>query len=168
MRVLGEPVPEPHEPQAVPLQDRYAPNSDCFGCGPANSQGLRVKSRVEGDRVVADWIPAPHHKAFDGYVSGGILGVLFDCHSNWAAVHFLMLARGLTKPPDTVTAQYAVSFLKPTPMGRSLHFASTLVEIQGNRATVETTLDVDGTVTATATGTFVIVKKGHPAYGRWH
>ncbi len=155
-------------PHAEFLQDRYAPNSDCFGCGPANPQGLRIKSRVAGDRVVADWTPAPHHKAFEGYVSGGILGVLFDCHSNWAAVHFLMQAKGLERPPDTVTAQYSVSFLKPTPMGRTLHFASKLVEAGENRATIETTLEVDGVMTATSRGTFVIVKEGHPAYGRWH
>ena len=154
-------------PRAEFLQDRYAPNSECFGCGPANPQGLRIKSRVEGDLVVADWTPAPHHKAFDGYVSGGILGVLFDCHSNWAAVHFLMRAKGLAQPPDTVTAQYSVSFPRPTPMGRVLHFSSKLAEIQGDRATVETTLKVDGRSTATSKGVFVIVKEGHPAYGRW-
>ena len=60
------------------------------------------QERIESDRVVADWTPAPHHKAFDGYVSGGILGVLFDCHRNWATVHFLMQAKGLTRPPDIV------------------------------------------------------------------
>ena len=150
------------------LQDLYAPHSDCFGCGPANPHGLHIKSRVEGDLVVADWTPAPHHKAFDGFVSGGILGVLFDCHSNWAVLHFLMKEGGLTRPPDTVTAQYSVSFLRPTPLGRVLHFSSKLVEIQGDRATIETTLEVDGRTTATSRGAFVVVKEGHPAYGRWH
>ncbi len=161
----AESTPDKAHPEF--LQDRYAPHSDCFGCGPANPQGLRIKSHVEGDSVVADWTPAPQHKAFDGYVSGGILGVLFDCHSNWAAVHFLMQAKGLSRPPDTVTAQYSVTFLRPTPMGRSLHFASRLLEVQENKATVETTLEVDGKTTATSKGTFVIVREGHPAYGRW-
>ncbi len=116
---------------------------------------------------MADWTPAPQHKAFDGYVSGGILGVLFDCHSNWAAVHFLMREKGLARPPDTVTAQYSVSFLRPTPMGRILHFSSKPVGVEGDRATVETTLEVEGKTTATSRGVFVIVKEGHPAYGRW-
>ncbi len=165
---MAEPARTDAHPPSEFLQDRYAPRSDCFGCGPANAHGLHIKSRVDGDRVVADWTPAPHHKAFEGYVSGGILGVLFDCHSNWAAVHFLMQAKGLTKPPDTVTAQYSVSFLRPTPMGKILHFSSILVEVQGNRATIETTLEAGGTVTATSKGTFVIVGEGHPAYGRWH
>lgn len=167
MRVLGEEVAESQRSEAVSLQDRFAPNSECFGCGPANPQGLRIKSRVEGNLVVADWTPASHHKAFEGYVSGGILGVLFDCHSNWAAVQFLMVAEGLSRPPDTVTAQYSVTFLRPTPLGKPLHFSSKLVEIQGNRATVETVLEVDGKTTATSKGTFVIVQEGHPAYGRW-
>lgn len=165
---MAEPARARSPPPAEFLQDRYAPHSDCFGCGPANPHGLHIKSRVEGDRVLADWTPAPHHKAFEGYVSGGILGVLFDCHSNWAAVHFLMQAKGLARPPDTVTAQYSVNFLRPTPMGRLLRFSSKLVEVQGNRATVETILEVNGTVTATSKGTFVIVNEGHPAYGRWH
>lgn len=116
---------------------------------------------------MADWTPAPHHKAFEGYVSGGVLGILFDCHSNWAAVHFLMEAKGLERPPDTVTAQYSVTFLRPTPIGRTLRFSSKLLGIDGNRATVETILAVDGVTTATSKGAFVIVKEGHPAYGRW-
>ncbi len=165
---MAEPTRTDVHPTSEFLQDRYAPHSDCFGCGPANPHGLHIKSRVDGDRVVADWTPSPHHKAFEGYVSGGILGVLFDCHSNWAAVHFLMQAKGLSKPPDTVTAQYSVSFLRPTPMGRVLHFSSKLAEVQGNRATIETTLEVNGTISATSKGTFVIVNEGHPAYGRWH
>ena len=65
------------------LQDRYAPDTTCFGCGPANSKGLRIKSRVDGDEVVLDWTPEPHHEAFPGFVNGGIIGVLFDCHCNW-------------------------------------------------------------------------------------
>ena len=76
--MAGEDAGEPTRRRAEFLQDRYAPNSECFGCGPANPQGLRIKSRVDGDRVVADWTPAAHLQAFDGYVSGGFLGVLFD------------------------------------------------------------------------------------------
>ena len=72
------------------LQDQYAPDTTCFGCGPANTKGLRIKSRVEGDEVVLEWTPEPHHEAFSGFVNGGIIGVLFDCHCNWAAAFHLM------------------------------------------------------------------------------
>ena len=76
------------------LQDRYAPQNRCFGCGPANEKGLRLKSRAEGDLVVADWTPEPHHEAFQGVLNGGIIGALLDCHSNWAAVWHFMRERG--------------------------------------------------------------------------
>jgi len=149
------------------LQDLYAPKSVCFGCGPANPQGLHIKSRVEGDVVVADWKPAPHHVAFEGFVNGGILGVLLDCHSNWAAVHYLMRSQGLSKPPATVTAEYLVTLHRPTPLGEVLHLASRLVELHPDRAVIETTLEAGGKVTATFRGTFVVVREGHPAYHRW-
>lgn len=67
------------------LQDRYAPENRCFGCGPANDKGLRIKSFVRGDDVVASFQPAPHHLAFEGMLNGGIAGALLDCHSNWTA-----------------------------------------------------------------------------------
>ncbi len=74
------------------LQDQYAPRSICFGCGPANAKGLRIKSFVDGDTLVADFTPEPYHHAFPGMLNGGIIGALLDCHSNWAACHHLMTA----------------------------------------------------------------------------
>src|SRR5207253_5846397 len=67
------------------LQDRYAPNGTCFGCGPKNEKGLRIKSRISGGDVVATWHAEKHHEAFEGALSGGIAGTLLDCHSNWTA-----------------------------------------------------------------------------------
>jgi acyl-coenzyme A thioesterase PaaI-like protein len=99
------------------LQDQYAPESICFGCGPANDKGLRIKSRVEGDLVVADFTPEPHHHAFPGVLNGGIIGALLDCHSNWAACHHLMVKGGLDAPPCTVTGDFHVKLRRPTPMG---------------------------------------------------
>jgi acyl-coenzyme A thioesterase PaaI-like protein len=117
--------------------------------------------------VVADWKPEPHHEAFEGYVNGGIIGVLFDCHSNWAASYSLMKRRGLSAPPGTVTAEYCVTHLSPTSINSTLHFVSKVVDLTENKAVVETTLEVAGKVTARFKGTFVAVKEGHPAYGRW-
>jgi acyl-coenzyme A thioesterase PaaI-like protein len=149
------------------LQEEYAANSICFGCGPANPEGLHIQSVPEGDGLVAVWTPKPHHEAFHGAVNGGILGVLFDCHCNWTAAWHLMREGGLDKPPCTVTAQYGVKFLKPTPSGRPVTLRARVVESAADRATVEATLESDGVVSATARGTFVAVKPGHPAYHRW-
>lgn len=151
------------------LQDRYAPHNACFGCGPANPKGLRIKSRVEEGtgEVVCDWTPEPHHEAFPGMLNGGIIGALLDCHSNWAATHHLMQAQGLASPPCTVTADYAIKLRRPTPSAQPVRLRAKVVESSGDRAVVEATLESAGQVCATCRGTFVAVKPGHPAYHRW-
>lgn len=154
----------PDEPS---LQERFAPDTICFGCGPANPQGLHVRSHATADGAVADWTPGPHHAAFPGVLNGGIIGTLLDCHSNWTAAHHLMRRRAAKRPPPTVTADYAVRLLRPTPTDGSVRLHARVVESTDDRATVEATLEAGGVVTATCRGTFVAVRRGHPAYGRW-
>jgi acyl-coenzyme A thioesterase PaaI-like protein len=152
---------------AEAVQDRYAPRNRCFGCGPANEKGLRLKSRVEGEKLVADWTAADHHHAYDGILNGGIIGALLDCHSNWMAAYHLMTARGAATPPCCVTADFHVKFRKPTPTTDPVHLEARVVEASEDRAVVEATLQAGGQVTATCRGTFVAVKEGHPAFHRW-
>lgn len=149
------------------LQDRYAPQNRCFGCGPANEKGLRIKSFVSGDEVVADWRPELHHQAFDGILNGGICGALLDCHSNWAAAYQLMKASGAASPPCTVTSEFHVRLKRVTPMNTVLHLRARVVESSKDRAVVEAELSAAGEVTASCRGTFVAVREGHPAYHRW-
>jgi len=149
------------------LQERYAPGNACFGCGPANPQGLHVRSFVEGDECVAEWTPQPHHEAFPGMLNGGILGGLLDCHANWTAAAHLMAKRGVKTPPCCVTADYAVKFLHPTPSSAPVKLRARVVESSENSAVVRATLESGGKVCATCRGTFVAVKPGHPAYHRW-
>jgi len=149
------------------LQDTYAPGNRCFGCGPANDKGLRIKSRLEGDKVVAEWHPESHHQAFEGILNGGIVGTLLDCHSNWtAAIHF-MQARGADAPPCTVTADFHVTLKRPTPMAGPVKLSARVTESAADRAVVEASLEAGGKTTATCRGNFVAVKEGHPAYRRW-
>ncbi len=153
------------------LQERYAPNGICFGCGPVNEQGLRIKSfvehRADGDVVVCDWTPEPHHQAFPGMLNGGIVGALLDCHSNWAAAQHLMTKRSVDAPPCTVTAEFHVKLRRPTPASLPLRLEAKIVESTDDTATVEATLTSSGKVTSTCRGVFVAVKEGHPAYHRW-
>ena len=149
------------------LQDRYAPSNLCFGCGPANERGLRIKSFVSGDEVVGQWRPQPHHQAFDGVLNGGICGALLDCHSNWTAAYHLMKKSGMEAPPCTVTADFHVTLRRPTPMDALLQLRARVVESLEDRAVVEAALEAGGRVTATCRGTFVAVKEGHPAYHGW-
>jgi acyl-coenzyme A thioesterase PaaI-like protein len=149
------------------LQERFAARSSCFGCGPANEKGLRIRSFARGEEVVAEWRPEPHHQAFPDVLAGGIVGTLLDCHSNWTAAHHLMRQAGLDAPPCTVTAEYAVALQRPTPMAGPLRLAARVVESTADRALVEARLEAGGRVCATFRGTFVAVKPGHPAFHRW-
>lgn len=149
------------------LQETYAPNNRCFGCGPANDKGLRIRSFEEGDELVCDWTPEPHHVAFEGIVNGGIIGSLLDCHSNWTAARHLMKTRAAAELPATVTLDFHVTLKRPTPMGTPLHLRAKVAESGEDRAVIEATLEANGKVTATCRGTFVAVKEGHPAYFRW-
>lgn len=149
------------------LQDQYAPNNRCFGCGPSNDKGLRIKSFVDGDEIKAQWRPQAHHQAFEGVLNGGICGALLDCHSNWAAAYYLMRRLGQDAPPCTVTAEFAVKLLAPTPMDQAIELTAKVIEGTDRKAVVEAQLSANGKVTATCLGTFVAVKEGHPAYHRW-
>ena len=149
------------------LQERYAPHNTCFGCGSENPEGLRIKSFVDGDEVVAEWRAEPHHAAFLGMLNGGIIGALLDCHSNWAAAWHLMQESGSETPPCTVTAEYRVVFKHPTPMDGPIKLRAHIVESAGNRAWVEASLEAGGKECATCRGLFVAVAEGHPAFHRW-
>ncbi len=137
------------------VQETYAPTNKCFGCGPANEKGLRIRSFEEGDVLVCEWL------------NGGICGALLDCHSNWAATVHLMRKSGAETPPCTVTADFHVFLKRPTPIDAPLRLRAHVVESGDDRAVVEATLEANGKVTATCRGTFVAVKEGHPAYHRW-
>jgi acyl-coenzyme A thioesterase PaaI-like protein len=140
----------------------------CFGCGPKNALGLRIRSIAEGDdAAVCVFRPAPHHLAFPGVLNGGICGALLDCHSNWTAAWHLMRKAGAATPPCTVTAEFAVKLRRPTPLDAELTVRAHVVESTEDRATVEATIEAGGKVTATCRGVFVAVKEDHPAFHRW-
>jgi len=149
------------------LQEEYSPEGICFGCGPANEKGLRILSFVDGDEYVAEFHAEPHHQAFPGVLNGGIIGALLDCHSNWAAAHHLMTKRGEDKTPCTVTAEFYVKLLRPTPIDGPISLKARVVESSEDRATVDAELIAGGKVCDTCRGVFVAVKEGHPAYYRW-
>lgn len=166
------PTPSSSTPVGVlSLQERYAPRSVCFGCGPANADGLRIRSfeTPEGDGLVCDWQPRPMHEAFPGVLNGGIIGTLLDCHANWAATMALLHAQGLDHVPATVTAALQLRFRRPAPTSGPVHLRAWATEIDGDRVTCEGELRAGdpGDVCATVRATFVAVRPGHPAYDRW-
>jgi uncharacterized protein (TIGR00369 family) len=154
-------------PSGESLQARYPPGGVCFGCGPANPRGLRIESRIEGEELVAEFRPEKHHEAFEGVLSGGIIGTLLDCHSNWTAAWALMTRDGADRPPCTVTAEFHVRLLRPAPTTGEVTLRAKPVEVGEDRAVVEATLSGGGKLCATCRGVFVAVRPGHPAYHRW-
>jgi acyl-coenzyme A thioesterase PaaI-like protein len=152
------------------LQEIYAPSNHCFGCGPANDKGLRIRSVPLGDdadaHVVCDFVPEKHHEAFDNVVNGGIIGTVLDCHMNWTAMHYFMAKQGLDHAPACVTSEFKVALKRPTPLG-PVHVDAHVVSATDDRANVEAVMTAGGKVTAIGTGTFVAVKPDHPAYHRW-
>ncbi len=149
------------------LQEEYSPHSACFGCGPANEKGLRIRSFAKGDEVVAHWQPEPYHEAFPGVLNGGIIGTLLDCHANWAATYFLMQKQGLTKAPCVVTAYYNVKLKRPTPSQAPVYLVAKLKEFTKRGAIIQASLYSQEVLCATCEGLFVAVSADHPASARW-
>lgn len=154
------------------IQEQYAPHNSCFGCGPSNKKGLHVRSfPVDGslrtDELSAQWKAEPHHEAFPGVLNGGIIGALLDCHSNWTAAYHLMKKSGEKSPPCTVTADFHVKLLRPTPSSEELQIKAWVKESGSDRALIEAEIFAGGKRCATCVGTFVAVQPGHPAYHRW-
>ena len=88
------------------VQRVYAPNSFCFGCGPANEKGLQIDSHRIENGLELFFETRTEHQAFPGMINGGIIGSLLDCHGNWTAAIAIMESRGDDEPPCTVTANY--------------------------------------------------------------
>jgi len=157
-------------PSTRSLQETFAAKSRCFGCGPTNDRGLRIRSFPTADtadaHVICDFVPEPHHEAFDNVLNGGIIGTVLDCHMNWTAIHHLMKVHGMDHAPCCVTAEFKVALKRPTAMG-PIHVDAHVVSSTADRATIEATMTAGGKVTAIGTGTFVAVKPDHPAYYRW-
>ena len=104
---------------ALSIQERLYPDLTCFGCGSANAAGLRLRSYPGDGVVTATFAPWPEHDNGAGYLNGGIISTLLDCHSA-AAVALEAQARGWSPPPGApfafITAGLDVRFLRPAPL----------------------------------------------------
>jgi len=135
------------------VQDFYPDElSYCYGCGRLNEHGHRVKSYWEGDGTIARFTPMPYHIAIPGYVYGGLIASLIDCHGTGTAALASYRAEG--REPGTfpafrfVTASLQVDYLKPTPLGVELELKGKIVELKGRKVISEITLFARGEPTA--------------------
>lgn len=135
------------------FQDYYPESlQHCYGCGPRNSHGLHISSFWDGDEAVAKFVPEEYHLAFPGYVYGGLIASLIDCHcvGTAAAAAYREEGRELgTKPAFRyVTGSLHVDYLAPTPLGPLLEIRARIEEIKGRKTIVTATVSENGTVTA--------------------
>ena len=154
--------------ELIGVQRQFAPNSICFGCGPSNEKGLKIDSfRFEGG-LRTEFETSSEHQAFPGIINGGIIGTLLDCHGNWTAAMAIMDQNGDENPSCTVTANYSVKLIRPTPSNEILTITSKVEDLHEDRAKISMELYANGKLCAKGEGLFVSVKEGHPAFHRWH
>jgi acyl-coenzyme A thioesterase PaaI-like protein len=135
------------------FQDYYPDAmSYCYGCGRLNEHGHQIKSYWDGDETVCHFQQKPYHTAIPGYVYGGLIASLIDCHSTGTAAAAAYRAEGRamdTLPPlRFLTASLHVDYLKPTPLGPLLEIRGKIKEVKGRKVVVEATLLAEGVVCA--------------------
>lgn len=135
------------------FQDYYPDQLNyCYGCGRLNEHGLHIKSYWDGDESVCRFEPQPYHTAIPGYVYGGLIASLIDCHATGTASAAAYRAEG--RPMDSepalrfVTASLHVDFVRPTPLGVPLEVRANVKEIKGRKVVMSATLSANGEVCA--------------------
>ena len=139
--------------EAPAFQDLYPDHwAHCYGCGRLNEHGLHIRSFWDGDETVATVVPKPHHTAIPGFVYGGFIASVIDCHSTgtaaWAALCASGAEPGTGSHPRFVTAALHVEYLRPTPMGEVLEVRGRIKEMSERKVIVTSILTAGGEVCA--------------------
>ena len=138
------------EPKAI--QDFYPDDfATCYGCGRLNAHGLHVRSTWDGDETVARFTPRAEHMAMPGFVYGGLLASLIDCHAMGTAAAASERANGReigeAPAPRFVTGSLHVDYLKPTPLGPELELRARVTLAAERKSVVAVTVSVGGATT---------------------
>ena len=136
------------------FQDFYPDDlSRCYGCGRLNEHGLHIKSYWDGEESITVFHPKPYHMAIPGYIYGGLIASLIDCHGTGTASAAAYRKEGRemgTAPPlRFMTASLHVDFLRPTPIGVPLEVRGRIEEVKGRKVIVNATVSAGGEVCAT-------------------
>jgi len=147
----------------IAFQDLYPDDvAHCYGCGKLNEQGHQIKTYWEGDQTLTRFTPEPYHTAIPGYVYGGLLASLVDCHGTGTAAAAAAAARGIRlgedplpegeQAPRFVTASLEVRYLKPTPLGPELLIRGIIEEVSEDRDPSRGVRKVSSRITVEAEG----------------
>ncbi|HEX9252117.1 MAG TPA: PaaI family thioesterase [Ignavibacteriaceae bacterium] len=139
--------------QVKPIQDYYPDDvAHCYGCGRLNEHGHHIKSYWDGDETLARFNPKEYHTAIPGFVYGGLIASLIECHGTGTAALASYRAENRefdTMPPlRFVTASLKVDYLKPTPIGVELELRGKVIELKGKKVISEITVTANGVITA--------------------
>ncbi len=135
------------------FQDEYPDVlAHCYGCGRLNEHGYQIKSYWDGDESVCHFLPKPYHIAIPGYVYGGLLASLIDCHGTGTAAGAAARAAreggaNLEVNPRFLTASLHVDYLKPTPLGTELEVRGKVKELKGRKVIIEEWIVANGVIT---------------------
>jgi len=144
----------------VAIQDRLFPDLTCFGCGPRNEKGLQLKSHRDGDLVVAMFRPWPEHDNGIGFLNGGIIATLLDCHSA-ASVFDVADRNGWERLGGSafpfITAGIDVEYLRPAPLTEVVELRGRILSAAEPEILVEDELWWDGKIRA----------RGRAVWKRW-
>ena len=158
MRRGNVPLPPANKMKPTAIQDLYPDDfAHCFGCGRSNPTGHQLKSFAEGEEVVARFTPSAHHISVPGFVYGGLLASLADCHAMATAAAERPKEDGFA--PRFVTAALKVEYLKPTPLGPELEIRGRVTERSERKAVVAVTISAAGTITVRAEAVAVRIPK---------
>ncbi len=135
------------------FQDYYSEQtSHCYGCGRLNDKGLQIKSYWDGDESVCVFQPRAEHTAIPGYVYGGLIASVIDCHGTGtaAAAAYRAENRAMDTEPELryVTGSLHVDYLRPTPIDVPMELRGTVKEIKGKKVVVSITLSSKGEICA--------------------
>jgi acyl-coenzyme A thioesterase PaaI-like protein len=136
------------------FQDYYPDQwSHCFGCGRLNKHGHQIRSYWQGDETVAFFTPKPYHTAIPGYVYGGLLASLIDCHGTGTAA--AAAYRAQNRPMDSLpplrflTGALNIKYIRPTPLGQRLELRGKVRQVKERKVIVDVRIIVDDVVTVT-------------------
>jgi acyl-coenzyme A thioesterase PaaI-like protein len=143
--------------ERLSIQESLYPTLTCFGCGHANPTGLHLRSYRDGDLTVAEFIPDPEHDNGFGFVNGGVISTVLDCHGAavvmWeAAQRDWRSASGA--PVPFITAGFDVRFLRPTPLGRTVRLTASAERVDESEIVVGSELELDDKPRAVMTATW--------------
>lgn len=144
------------------IQDFYPDHfAQCYGCGRLNEHGHQIKTLWDGEETLTRFVPKDYHTAIPGFVYGGLLASLIDCHGTGSAALALAKAKNITlaehNAPRCVTASLQVKYLKPTPIGGNLEIRGKIRQVTNRKVMVDCELFANGELCVTGEVIAVLV-----------